>query len=100
MDAVLTWFRQVLGWRQETPDSEDFHGAGTDIQHADMRTAKGGMHREFVVEVQDLTHLEKVHRAIIRVKGVLGTSQGRTIARSVRVRNHGRYPSAYVEVTA
>jgi GTP pyrophosphokinase len=44
---------------------------GTDIQHADMRTGEGGMTAEFVVEVQDLTHLEKVRRAIGRVKGVL-----------------------------
>ncbi len=44
---------------------------GTDISHADMRTTEGGMHGEFVVEVRDLAHLEKVRRAIGRVKGVL-----------------------------
>ena len=44
---------------------------GTDISHADMRTMEGGMHGEFVVEVRDLAHLEKVRRAIGRVKGVL-----------------------------
>ena len=44
---------------------------GTDIQHADMRTAEGGMSGEFVVEVRDLAHLEKVRKAIGRVKGVL-----------------------------
>jgi guanosine-3',5'-bis(diphosphate) 3'-pyrophosphohydrolase len=44
---------------------------GTDISHADMRTTEGGMHGEFVVEVHDLAHLEKVRRAIGRVKGVL-----------------------------
>ena len=32
---------------------------------------EGGMHGEFVVEVRDLAHLEKVRRAIGRVKGVL-----------------------------
>ena len=44
---------------------------GTDISHADMRAHAGGMHGEFVVEVRDLTHLEKVRHAIGRVKGVL-----------------------------
>lgn len=44
---------------------------GTDISHADMRTTEGGMLGEFVVEVRDLAHLEKVRRAIGRVKGVL-----------------------------
>jgi guanosine-3',5'-bis(diphosphate) 3'-pyrophosphohydrolase len=48
---------------------------GTDIQHADMRATEGGMHGEFVVEVQDLAHLEKVRRAITRVKGVLGVER-------------------------
>jgi GTP pyrophosphokinase len=44
---------------------------GTDISHADMRTTEGGMNGEFVVEVRDLAHLEKVRRAIGRVNGVL-----------------------------
>jgi GTP pyrophosphokinase len=44
---------------------------GTDISHADMRSTEGGMHGEFVVEVRDLAHLEKVRRAIGRVNGVL-----------------------------
>ena len=44
---------------------------GTDISHADMRTMEAGMHGEFVVEVRDLAHLEKVRRSIGRVKGVL-----------------------------
>jgi len=44
---------------------------GTDIQHADMRSTEGGMTGEFVVEVRDLAHLEKVRRAIQRVQGVL-----------------------------
>ena len=44
---------------------------GTDIQHADMRSTEGGMTGEFVVEVRDLSHLEKVRRSISRVKGVL-----------------------------
>ena len=44
---------------------------GTDISHADMRTTEGGMHGEFVVEVKDLSHLEKVRRSVGRVNGVL-----------------------------
>ena len=44
---------------------------GTDISHADMRTTQGGMTGEFVVEVRDLAHLEKVRRSIGRVNGVL-----------------------------
>jgi GTP diphosphokinase / guanosine-3',5'-bis(diphosphate) 3'-diphosphatase len=44
---------------------------GTDIQHADMRATEGGMQGEFVIEVRDLSHLEKVRRSITRVKGVL-----------------------------
>jgi GTP pyrophosphokinase len=48
---------------------------GTDISHADMRTGEGGMHGELVVDVRDLAHLEKVRRAIGRVKGVLGVER-------------------------
>jgi GTP pyrophosphokinase len=48
---------------------------GTDIQHADMRSIEGGMHGEFVVEVQDLAHLEKVRKAITRVKGVVAVER-------------------------
>lgn len=44
---------------------------GTDISHADMRSTEGGMHGEFVIEVRDLAHLEKVRRSIGRVKGVI-----------------------------
>ncbi len=44
---------------------------GTDISHADMRSTEGGMHGEFVIEVRDLAHLEKVRRSVGRVKGVL-----------------------------
>ena len=44
---------------------------GTDISHADMRSSSGGMQGEFVVEVRDLAHLEKIRRAVGRVKGVI-----------------------------
>ncbi|MEQ9398205.1 MAG: bifunctional (p)ppGpp synthetase/guanosine-3',5'-bis(diphosphate) 3'-pyrophosphohydrolase [Longimicrobiales bacterium] len=48
---------------------------GTDIQHADMKTSDSGMNGEFVVEVRDLAHLEKVRKAIARVKGVLSVER-------------------------
>ncbi len=44
---------------------------GTDIQHADIRSSDDGMVGEFVVEVQDLPHLNRVVKGISRVKGVL-----------------------------
>ena len=53
---------------------------GTDISHADMKTTQGGMTGEFVVEVRDLTHLEKVRRSISRVKGVLDVERREHLA--------------------
>jgi GTP pyrophosphokinase len=44
---------------------------GTDIQHADMESTNGGMDAEFVVEVKDLSHLNRVVKAVRKVKGVL-----------------------------
>lgn len=44
---------------------------GTDIQHADMKSTNGGMDAEFVVEVKDLSHLNRVVKAVGKVKGVL-----------------------------
>jgi GTP pyrophosphokinase len=44
---------------------------GTDIQHADMKSTHGGMDAEFVVEVKDLSHLNRVVKAVKKVKGVL-----------------------------
>jgi GTP pyrophosphokinase len=44
---------------------------GTDIQHADMKSTNGGMDAEFVVEVKDLSHLNRVVKAVNKVKGVL-----------------------------
>ena len=45
--------------------------SGTDIQHADMQSTGGGMDAEFVVEVKDLSHLNRVVKAVKKVKGVL-----------------------------
>ncbi len=44
---------------------------GTNIQNADVRSDKAGMSGEFVVEVEDRPHLEKVLRSVNQVKGVL-----------------------------
>ena len=45
--------------------------SGTDIRHADMRSTDGGMDADFVVEVKDLSHLNRVVKAVKKVKGVL-----------------------------
>ena len=44
---------------------------GTNIQSAEIKAVEGGMAGRFVVEVQDLTHLKKVMKAIRRVNGVI-----------------------------
>ena len=48
---------------------------GTDIQHADIRSTDDGMLGEFVVQVRDLQHLNRVVRGITRVKGVLAVER-------------------------
>lgn len=48
---------------------------GTNIQHADIRGNPEGMTGQFVVEVQDLSHLNKVLRRIRRVKGVISVER-------------------------
>jgi GTP diphosphokinase / guanosine-3',5'-bis(diphosphate) 3'-diphosphatase len=48
---------------------------GTDIQHADMKASDGGMDAQFVVEVRDLAHLNRVVKAVKKVKGVLGVER-------------------------
>ena len=48
---------------------------GTDIQHADMRASDGGMDAQFVVEVKDLSHLNRVVKSVKKVKGVLGVER-------------------------
>jgi guanosine-3',5'-bis(diphosphate) 3'-pyrophosphohydrolase len=54
-----------------TDVAQAISSTGTDISHADMRAHSGGMRGEFVVEVRDLAHLEKVRHGIGQVKGVL-----------------------------
>jgi GTP pyrophosphokinase len=48
---------------------------GTNIQHADIRGTAEGMTGQFVVEVQDLPHLNRVLKRIRRVKGVLSVER-------------------------
>lgn len=48
---------------------------GTNIQNAEIRSTGGGMNGEFVVEVQDLSHLNKVVNAIRRVKGIVSVER-------------------------
>jgi len=48
---------------------------GTDIKHADMRGVEHGMIGQFSVEVQDLPQLNKVVKAIRRIKGVINVER-------------------------
>ncbi len=48
---------------------------GTDIQHADIRAVDDGMLGEFVVEVRDLQHLNRVVKVITRIKGVISVER-------------------------
>ncbi len=52
----------------------------TNIQHADIRGSEEGMTGEFVVEVRDLAHLQKVLSSIRRIRGVLEVSRRESIA--------------------
>src|SRR5688500_8886175 len=45
---------------------------GTNISSAEIKAGDMGMTGSFVVDVQDLAHLNKVIRSVKRVKGVLG----------------------------
>jgi guanosine-3',5'-bis(diphosphate) 3'-pyrophosphohydrolase len=53
---------------------------GTNIGSAEIKTTDGGMTGQFVVEVQDLTHLKKVMKSIKRVAGVLSVDRREHIA--------------------
>ena len=48
---------------------------GTNIRAADVNAVEGGMKGSFAVEVQDLTHLKKVMKAIRRVNGVFSVER-------------------------
>jgi guanosine-3',5'-bis(diphosphate) 3'-pyrophosphohydrolase len=53
---------------------------GTNIQSAEIQSVEGGMNGNFAVEVQNLTHLKKVMKAIRRVKGVLNVDRREHLA--------------------
>ena len=48
---------------------------GTNIQSADINAIEGGMTGQFVVEVENLSHLKKVMKQIRRVKGVISVER-------------------------
>jgi GTP pyrophosphokinase len=53
---------------------------GTNIQSAEIQSVEGGMNGSFAVEVQNLTHLKKVMKAIRRVKGVINVERKEHLA--------------------
>ncbi len=53
---------------------------GTNIQSAETVAIEGGMQGEFVVEVEDLSHLNKVMKAVRKVKGVLSVQRRESLA--------------------
>ncbi|MBI4409580.1 MAG: bifunctional (p)ppGpp synthetase/guanosine-3',5'-bis(diphosphate) 3'-pyrophosphohydrolase [Gemmatimonadetes bacterium] len=55
---------------------------GTNITQADIHAVEGGMTGSFVVEVEDLTHLKKVMKAIRRVSGVISVERREAIAQA------------------
>ena len=55
-------------------------GTGTDIRSMDLRTLDGKVNGSVVVEVENLTHLEKIMKAARRVKGVSELTRRERIA--------------------
>jgi GTP pyrophosphokinase len=55
---------------------------GTNIQSAEIDAVEGGMRGEFVVEVEDLSHLTKVMKAVRKVKGVINVERRESLAES------------------
>ncbi len=54
----------------------------TDIRHADMQGSDGDMTARYIVEVQDLKHLQQVMNAARRVKGVTSVIRRESIGKS------------------
>ncbi len=55
---------------------------GTNIQSASTDAVEGGMHGEFVIEIEDLSHLTKVMKAVKKVKGVVSVERRERLAES------------------
>jgi GTP diphosphokinase / guanosine-3',5'-bis(diphosphate) 3'-diphosphatase len=47
----------------------------TNIKSADITADERGMHGQFVVEVENLTHLNRVLAAVKKVKGVISVER-------------------------
>jgi GTP pyrophosphokinase len=45
-------------------------GTGTNIRNVELASGLGGMHGHVIVEVENLSHLNKVLKAVRRVKGI------------------------------
>ena len=54
----------------------------TNIQSAEIKAIEGGMRGQFVVEVENLNHLQKVMRKVQRVKGVLSVERKESFGES------------------
>jgi len=54
---------------------EAISGTGTNIKSADLASKDGAVFGSVLVEVENQTHLNKVIRAIRRVKGVMDVSR-------------------------
>ncbi len=48
---------------------------GTNIQSAVTEAVEGGMRGEFVVEIENLTHLTRVMKAVRKVKGIISVER-------------------------
>ncbi|HSG82605.1 MAG TPA: bifunctional (p)ppGpp synthetase/guanosine-3',5'-bis(diphosphate) 3'-pyrophosphohydrolase [Gemmatimonadota bacterium] len=55
---------------------------GTNIQSAETSAVEGGMNGDFVVEIEDLSHLTKVIRAVGKVKGVMSVERRERLGES------------------
>jgi GTP pyrophosphokinase len=55
---------------------------GTNIKSAETEAVEGGMHGVFVVEIEDLSHLTKVMKAIRKVKGVVSVERRERLSES------------------
>jgi GTP pyrophosphokinase len=53
---------------------------GTDIRSFDMRTTDGKVSGSVVVEVENLTHLQKIVKAMRRVKGIAEVARRERLA--------------------
>ena len=60
--------------------AEAVTGTGTDIKSMELRSGDGGVSGSMLVEVENLTHLQKIIRAVRRVKGVTDVTRRERIS--------------------